>query len=839
MMRLSLIRSLSPLLLCAAAFNAGAYETSVRLLDKDVGVVLNNTMTFGASWRLQDQAQDLISKGAINPDLCAGQYQTCQGLFRNQTFPAARLAAAPGQGSSNFDDGNLNYNRGDLVQMPLKYSHDFRFTWDNYGIFIRGIGIYDHHNYQDFETYSPNKITSDNVNDVGIQAGNQTSNRYFDQVFGRGGVVRETRARNEAEEIGLRYDLLDANFFAYIPLDDVRTLNLRIGRQTVNWGQSTVAVVNSVNQAQPVNTNSLYRLGFGLLEELFVPVNMIRGSTEIFGGITMEAYYQLEWEPIEIPTAGSFMSFVDIGTDNQRNTVNLAFGQSPDDPEFLGNPLDNPLTLITGTALTAERLPDRDARDSGQYGVSFKYYADNINNGTEFGVYFMNYHSKLPYVSFYSTDASCARAAGNAQGIDARNTLELFNVCPNLPTTRMDSPGALIGDILSLGVQAGLEIFPELGIVDLGSPGLGLEDLGGLINLLAPRPGLPESSVVPFDSAKLQLEYPEDIRMFGADFTTTYGEYSFQGEVSYRPNVPLQVALIDVAFSAFGPVLGSCHNEEVGCFGTSAGLGFNENGDSVLYEDNDFTDADGNNPYTDTINLVVGAVPGSARSFPSFLIPYLYGDDAIGNNAPNSFIRGWIPGKVAQYNLGATRVLGPNENWIGADQVILIYEVAATHVLNMPDFDKLQIEGPYTAYTHASAGADGSGADGSRLACSSNPSCSVGADGLRFNPYQTPRSAYADAFSWGYRVVGRIAYESVLPGVSVQPLFIWAHDINGNAPGPAGNFVEGRKALNLLLETRYGASYAFTIAYNTFFGGGSNNLYRDRDNLGFFFKYQF
>ena len=75
--------------------------------------------------------------------------------------------------------------------------------------------------------------------------------------------------------------------------------------------------------------------------------------------------------------------------------------------------------------------------------------------------------------------------------------------------------------------------------------------------------------------------------------------------------------------------------------------------------------------------------------------------------------------------------------------------------------------------------------------------------------------------------------------MSIQPLFIWAHDINGNSPGPAGNFVEGRKALNFLLETRYGASYAFTISYNTFFGGGSNNLYRDRDNLGFFFKYQF
>ena len=831
--RLRAVRLLLASALLGASGASPALEFNMDVLGENVGVVLNNTVTFGASWRLQDQASDLISKGAINPELCSGQFQTCQGLFRNQTFPAARLAAAPGQGSINFDDGNLNYDRGDITQMPFKYSHDFRFKWKNYGIFVRGIGIYDHHNYDDFETFSPNKITSANVGQVGRTGDAGVSNRYFDQVFGPGGVVRDIRNRDEAKEIGLRYDLLDANFFTNIPLDDIRTLTLRVGRQTVNWGQSSVAVINSVNQAQPVNTNSLYRLGFGLLEELFVPVNMVRASTEIFGGITMEAYYQLEWEPIEIPTAGSFMSFVDIGTDNQRNTVNLAFGQAPDDPEFLGSPLDNPLALITGTALTAERLPDRDARDSGQYGVSFKYYADNINNGTEFGAYFMNYHSKLPYVSFFSTDASCARAAGNAMGLDARNTSELFAACPNLPTSQLDLLGGqvpLLADIGSLVAQRP-GVLNEFGLIDGNLP--------GLLNLLLPRPGEPVSSVVPFDSAKLQLEYPEDLKMFGVDFTTTFGEYSFQGELSYRPNVPLQVALIDVAFSAFGPVLGSCHNEDVGCFGSSAGLGFDETGDFVLYEGNDFTDADGNNPYADTINLVVGAVPGSARSFPSFLIPYRGGADAIGNNAPNSYIQGWIPGKVVQYNLGATRVLGPNENWIGADQVILIYEVAATHVTNMPDFDELQIEGPLTAYTHASAGADGSGADGSRLACSTNPSCSIGPDGLRFNPYQTPRSAYADAFSWGYRIVGRIGYESVLPGISIQPLFIWAHDINGNSPGPAGNFVEGRKALNLLLETRYGPSYAFTVAYNTFFGGGSNNLYRDRDNLGFFFKYQF
>ncbi len=817
--------------------SAMAFETRFDVMGKNVNAVFNNTLTFGASWRLQDQASDLLGKSSQDPDLCRGVYQSCQGLHRLQNFPAARLANAPGQGSVNFDDGNLNYDKGDITQMPLKFTHDFRFTWDNYGIFVRGIGIYDHHNYDDFETFSPNKITAENAGDVIITGDSRISNRYFDGVYQSGGVVREIRNSDEAKEIGLRYDLLDANFFANVPLDDIRTLTLRIGRQTVNWGQSTVAVVNSVNQAQPVNANALYRLGFGLLEELFVPVNMIRASTEVFAGITMEAYYQLEWQPIEIPTAGSFMSFVDIGTDNQRNVVNLAFGGAADDPDFVGAPLDNPLTAITHTTLSAQRLPDRDARDSGQYGVSFKYYADNINNGTEFGAYFMNYHSKLPYVSFFSTDLSCARQLG-ANGLPARNTTELLNRCPNMPIAGSSLRGQtnLLLDAVNLSAQRPGIALTELGLLD-GNP-------LSLANLLLPRPGLPESSVVPFDSAQLLIEYPEDLQMFGADFTTTFGDYSFQGEVSYRPDVPLQVALVDVAFSAFGPTLAGCHNTEVNgqaldCAGSSAGLGFNESGDYVLYDGNDYTDASGNNPRPDTVNLIVGAVPGSARSFPSFLIPYLYGDDAIGNNAPNSYIQGWIPGRVAQYNLGATRVLGASENWIGADQVILLYEVAATHVLNMPDFDELQIEGPYTAYTHASAGADGSGADGSRLACSSNPTCTIGPDGLRFNPYQSPRSAYADAFSWGYRIVGRIAYESVLPGVSIQPLFIWAHDINGNSPGPAGNFVEGRKALNFLLETRYGASYAFTISYNTFFGGGSNNLYRDRDNLGFFFKYQF
>lgn len=808
--------------------SAQAVEFNFNWLDTDFQAVMNNTVTFGASWRIEDREDRLVGKSNLNPGVCRGVYQSCQGLHRTQSYPAARLRSAPGMASINFDDGNLNYDMGDITQAPFKLSQDLNIKFGDYGFFFRGIGIYDPINYNNFEETYPNRITAENASRTGVTGDPDISNRYFPRVYGPGERVHKDRDEDEAQEIGLRYDLLDANFYGTVPLFGDRDLIFRIGRQTVNWGQSTVAVVNSVNQAQPVNANSLYRLGFGLLEELFVPVGMVRASTEIYDGLTIEAYYQYEWEPIEIPTPGSYMSFVDIGTDNLRDGVNSAFGGAAEDPDSVGNPLDNPLTGITPTSLTIDRVTDRRAKDSGQFGVSFKYYSETLNDGTEFGVYFMNYHSKLPYVSFISANASCARREGNAMGIDATNTFEFLNACPNLPIYETNAFTRLTQDLVALIAQR-----PGVA-AELGS------NVAGLLTATTTYdPNVPFGDAVGFDTSKVFLEYPANLQMYGVDFTTTFGEYSFQGEVSYRPNVPLQVAIVDVAFSAFGPSLTRCHDPSIGCDGASSTVGFTENGGGnySVYDNNDFVDANGANPFRDTVNLVIGGAPGSARAFPSFLIPYRGG--SVGENAPNSYIQGWIPGQVMQYNLGATRVLGNSENWIGADQVILLYELAATHVLNMPEFDELQIEGPLTATTHASAGADGSGADGSRLACSTNRACSIGADGLRFNPYQAPRSAFADAFSWGYRIVGRISYESVLPGISIQPLFIWSHDLEGNSPGPAGNFIEGRQSLNFLLETRYEKSYAFTISYNTFLGAPGNNLYEDRDNLGFFVKYQF
>ncbi|MCE6982859.1 DUF1302 family protein, partial [Pseudomonas frederiksbergensis] len=65
---------------------------------------------------------------------------------------------------------------------------------------------------------------------------------------------------------------------------------------------------------------------------------------------------------------------------------------------------------INEEGVLVRRGPDRDARDSGQFGVAFRYMYDPL--GTEFGAYFMNYHSRAPI--FSATGAAPSVYAGLA-----------------------------------------------------------------------------------------------------------------------------------------------------------------------------------------------------------------------------------------------------------------------------------------------------------------------------------------------------------------------------------------------------------------------------------------
>ncbi|HKY91759.1 MAG TPA: DUF1302 family protein [Nevskiaceae bacterium] len=832
--------------------------------------VFNTTITLGAGWRMEKRADDLVGKGNLDPNACGGHYQSCQGLFRDQTFPAARLGAVPGQFSPNFDDGNWNYDKGDVFSGVVKVTQDLTLTHGDFGFFAKGLWFFDEVNNNFKETHN-NIILPSNKDRVGLKnpllnpTGPQPNGGVLTLnpvQYGPGAYERIRRENGELlEQVGTEVQLLDAYFFGKVALWGERDLTFKIGRQIVNWGESTLLVVNSVNQAQPVSAGNFGRIGFQV-EEVYTPVAMAFASMEVFANATLEGYYQLEWQPVDAPAPGSFFYLSDlIGTDNAVNSAYLHFGGSAEDPYGIGYPQYNPLSGVTPTSLRVERLKDNDARTSGQYGVALKYYAENLNNGTELSFYYMKYHSKLPYVSFYATQASCARREGNAMGIDAYDSVSFVLTCPGLP-------------------------------VFAGSPENATSD------------------AVPFDTSKLLVEYPEDIHMIGMSFNTTLdtpiADFSIQGEVAWRPDQPLQVDVEDLAFAAFGPTLSRCHDRDLpralipsdalnqggavlqqlvgslnglltglgvplgvptavgpgfGCSGTTTGVGYSENGGLINYAP---SDVDPQNP--DTFDLLVGHAPGSARAFPSFVTAYRGMD--VGENpgctpqylgarqnvatrtinpAFNGYhrndpcyIKGWETFDTLNFVLGATHVAGATDtvNFIKADQIITLFEFGAMWIPDLPSLDELQIETPGT-YRHASAGADGTGADGSQQACSKNPTCVVGGDGLRFNPQQQDLSMFVDKFSWGYDIIQQIRYESVLPGISVQPQLIWKHDVKGNSPGPGENFIKDRRTMLVTVETRYKSSLSLTVGYQWFFGAGEQNLYRDKDFAQMYVKYQF
>lgn len=860
------VTCLGALLLCLPSLSQ-AIDFKLPFGEDGIEGVLNTTTTFGAQWRMQDRSSDLVGKANLDPTVCGRQgqgsnlvttgagnplYQSCQGLFRTQSYPQARLGEVPGQYSLNFDDGNLNYDKHDFTQAPLKITQDITLTRGDSGFFARALFFHDLVNY-DLKEFHPNRLTFENAatsgfaatatNNNGLARGdsvecgarNPTPGLPCGIVYGAGQVVRNKRDSETRRQIGQGFQLLDAVFYTKVPLGEEQELTLKFGRQTINWGESTLLVINSINQAQPVNANNFTRVGFQV-EEVFTPQTSLYLSAQPLEGLTVETFYDFEWSPVEIPAKGSFLSFADLGTDNAGHFVTASFGGSAEDPDGVGFLLDNALSGLTNTSLRVLRLRDKEPENFGltnQFGASLKYYAEWLNAGTELGLYFMNYHSKLPYISAFAALDSCGR--------NSRSSAEFILDCPDLPILHM-----------------------------------------------ATAPNDPEgatSDPILFDTARIQLEYPENIKMVGFSFNTTVGEFSIQGEVAYRPNLPLQVDVEDILFAAYGPTLTRCHNPDISadsgrsgaCAGTGTlagtvtqplpaalqtllntlpggpvgGVGTLPDGSTTVYPSSDYVvDAEGTRgAYNDTFDLAVGHAIGSARAFPSFVTAYRGG--AVGENPgtdPNlpydrsnpGYIRGYERKQVYQFNFGATQVLGATDNFLGADQIINLFEVGATWVPGLPPLDVLQFDAPGTL-THASAGADGTGADRSQQACSLNPTCSFGPDGLRFNPRQANLDLYPDKFSWGYRFISLVRYESVLPGISFQPMVIWQHDVEGTAPQPLDvNFVQGRKTATLNVEARYKSALSVVPGYTWFTGGAKGaNVYRDRDFAQIYVKYQF
>ena len=140
-------------------------------------------------------------------------------------------------------------------------------------------------------------------------------------------------------------------------------------------------------------------------------------------------------------------------------------------------------------------------------------------------------------------------------------------------------------------------------------------------------------------------------------------------------------------------------------------------------------------------------------------------------------------------------------------------------------------DGTYVAGNKCTLAPDGTYVSGNAALAS--------AHGAAANGFFEPDKAFADATSWGYRLVGKLDFNNAIGAVTLSPRLAWQHDVDGNTPGPGGNFLEDRKAVTVGLGANYLNTWTADLSYTDFFGAGRYSLINDRDFVALNVKYSF
>lgn len=367
------------------------------------------------------------------------------GLWRMEGRDPALIGITNGgtSRSVNGDDGNLNYSNGELVSSLLKGTHELELKYRNYGFFTRGTWYYDH--------------AAARKDELGPKA--------------------HDRLRSDVV-------LLDAYGYGRFDLGGRKTA-IRVGNQVVSWGESTF-IPNSINSINPVDVSKLRTPG-SELKEAFIPTPMLWVSQQLAQSLSLEGYWQANWQKTRLDPRGTFFSTTDTFSDDGDRAI-VTFGRRKDQHFPLTNPSPTPaLFPVLGpfdpaASVWVTRGDDRTPSNHGQFGVSLRYLAKAMNN-TELGLYYLRYHSRTPFVSVRKTT------------------------------------------------------FPAAG--------------SGTTSLVTGSPFIPAAANSQNGSAAVFADYPEKIDLLGLSFNSAgpWG-IAFQGEYSYRRNQPVQLGVTDLVLTS-------------------------------------------------------------------------------------------------------------------------------------------------------------------------------------------------------------------------------------------------------------------------------------------------
>jgi len=388
------------------------------------------------------------------------------------------------QNSVNSDDADLNYDKG-VVSSLFKVSHDLQLKWHDLSFFTRG------YYFLDTTADNPKRTSLSKQAEDRVVRGAELLDVYVAMKFNSGSI----------------------------PVD------LRFGRQVLSLGESTF-LPNGINVVNPVDLSKL-RVPGAELKEAFLPVNMLKASIGLTDKITIEPFWLLEFRRNELEPAGTYFSTNDFASPGGR-TVWLGFGSIGD------------MTGASGTGLGGiPRDLDHEGNNFNQYGIATHLLADN---GMEFGLFYVKYHSRSPVVSARTPTGpiSSAYVQGTA------SALANAQLAPAM--IAMGIPSATVAAVLPSLIGSALLGVPTASLAPSLAPYAAFYPSAQAIAAGAGKLGLLSAAA----TGRYFIEYPADIHMLGASFNTDIGNtgISWQGEVSYKKDVPLQVDDVELLFAA-------------------------------------------------------------------------------------------------------------------------------------------------------------------------------------------------------------------------------------------------------------------------------------------------
>ena len=274
------------------------------------------------------------------------------------------------------------------------------------------------------------------------------------------------------------------------------------------------------------------------------------------------------------------------------------------------------------------RGPTIEPSDSGQYGVSLRWFLPDFAQGTEFGFYFVNYHSKLPLISGRTgTQAGLANSLGTltaaiatAQGL--ASGLPLDAAVAIAANARRQLPPRRTAATFRLETARGYATIA-------GNTALG----GGSVTAQATALATHEYA----QTARYFTEYPEDIQLLRRvlQHAARHDRRRAAGRSVVSQDVPLQFDDVEVLFAALTP------------FEAAA--------------------------------LAAQGIAMPADCTPA--LPTLSRCGQLGAYGPHQVVQGWDVFDLWQSQMTATKAFPP---MLGASQLVAVIEAGVTHVSSMP-----------------------------------------------------------------------------------------------------------------------------------------------------------